>query len=171
MNTFRSHDGFEIAYYVDYFTDPWTRPETMLLLHAAMGNSQRWFRWVPRLARRFRVVRMDLRGLGATRFRAVIGGDYPLGDEAPRRKTYAIRTEGTHARFLTLIEPFEDRRTVGRVEALDANRLRVELFDGRMHEITIDNFEGSGEDIRISLIETRNGLLVRSEATKVETTS
>ena len=62
MKTFRSHDGFEIAYYVDDFTDPWTTPDTMLLLHAAMGSSRRWFRWVPRLARRFRVVRMDLRG-------------------------------------------------------------------------------------------------------------
>ena len=64
MKTFRSHDGFEIAYCVDDFTDPWTTPDTVLLLHAAMGNSRRWFRWVPRLARAFRVVRMDLRGHG-----------------------------------------------------------------------------------------------------------
>ncbi len=64
MKTFRSHDGFEIAYYVDDFTDPWAKPETLVLLHAAMGSSQRWFRWVPRLARRFRVARMDLRGHG-----------------------------------------------------------------------------------------------------------
>jgi pimeloyl-ACP methyl ester carboxylesterase len=62
--TFRSGDGFEIAWYVDDFTDPWAKPDTMLLLHAAMGSSQRWFRWLPRLARRFRVVRMDLRGHG-----------------------------------------------------------------------------------------------------------
>ncbi len=64
MKLFRSHDGFEIAYRVDDFTDPWTAPDTVLLLHAAMGSSRRWFRWVPRLARRFRVVRMDLRGHG-----------------------------------------------------------------------------------------------------------
>jgi pimeloyl-ACP methyl ester carboxylesterase len=64
--TFRARDGFEIAYYVDDFTDPWSAPDTMLLLHAAMGSSQRWFRWVPRLARHFRVVRMDLRGHGAS---------------------------------------------------------------------------------------------------------
>lgn len=66
MKTFRSHDGSEIAYYVDDFTDPWTTPETLMLLHAAMGNSRRWFRWVPRLARHFRVVRMDLRGHGSS---------------------------------------------------------------------------------------------------------
>lgn len=63
-HTFAAADGFKIAYWVDDFTDPWREPETVLLLHAAMGNSRRWFRWVPRLARRFRVVRMDLRGHG-----------------------------------------------------------------------------------------------------------
>ncbi len=64
--TFASRDGMKIAYYVDDFTDPWTRPDTVLLLHAAMGNAQRWFGWVPPLARRFRVVRMELRGHGAS---------------------------------------------------------------------------------------------------------
>ena len=62
--TFRSPDGLEIAYRVDDFTDPWSTPDTLLLLHAAMGSMQRWFRWMPRLARHFRVVRMDLRGHG-----------------------------------------------------------------------------------------------------------
>ena len=38
MKTFRSHDGFEIAYYVDDFTDPWTTPDTILLL--ARGDGQ-----------------------------------------------------------------------------------------------------------------------------------
>lgn len=66
MQTFRTRDGLEIAYHVADFTDPWTTPDTMLLLHAAMGNSRRWFRWVPRLARQFRVVTMDLRGHGAS---------------------------------------------------------------------------------------------------------
>lgn len=66
MRTFTTRDGLKLAYCVDDFTDPWTRPDTMLLLHAAMGNSQRWFNWVPRLSRRYRVVRMDLRGHGAS---------------------------------------------------------------------------------------------------------
>ena len=64
MEQLVARDGLKIAYYVDDFTDPWTRPDTMLLLHAAMGNATRWFRWVPRLARQFRVVRMELRGHG-----------------------------------------------------------------------------------------------------------
>ena len=29
-----------------------------------MGSALRWFNWVPRLARRYRVVRLDLRGHG-----------------------------------------------------------------------------------------------------------
>ena len=68
--TFNTRDNMKIAYYVDDFTDPWTKPETLLLLHAAMGNSQRWFAWVPALARKFRVVRMDLRGHGASQMPA-----------------------------------------------------------------------------------------------------
>lgn len=65
MQTFTT-DRTRLAYYVDDFTDPWTQPETVLLLHAAMGNSRRWFKWVPKLARQYRVVRMDLRGHGAS---------------------------------------------------------------------------------------------------------
>jgi 3-oxoadipate enol-lactonase len=63
-NTFRTADGLGLAYYVDDFTDPWRKADTVLLLHAAMGNSRRWFQWVPPLARRYRVVRLDLRGHG-----------------------------------------------------------------------------------------------------------
>ena len=66
MEMFSTSDKMKIAYYVDDYTDPWTKPETLLLLHAAMGNSQRWFAWMPALARKFRVVRMDLRGHGAS---------------------------------------------------------------------------------------------------------
>jgi 3-oxoadipate enol-lactonase len=63
-NTFSAADGLKLAYYIDDFTDPWRNADTVLLLHAAMGNSRRWFQWVPPLARRYRVVRLDLRGHG-----------------------------------------------------------------------------------------------------------
>src|SRR3954447_13935039 len=55
-------DGLSFAYYVDDFTDPWKRPDTVLLLHAAMGSNRRYYGWVPHLARDWRVVRLDLRG-------------------------------------------------------------------------------------------------------------
>ncbi len=63
---FTASDGLSLAYYVDDFTDPWQRPEMLLLLHAAMGSSRRYFAWVPHLARHWRVVRLDLRGHGSS---------------------------------------------------------------------------------------------------------
>lgn len=57
-------DGLSIAYRIDDFTDPWTKPETVFLLHSAMSGSRRMYAMVPHFARRFRVVRIDLRGHG-----------------------------------------------------------------------------------------------------------
>jgi 3-oxoadipate enol-lactonase len=62
----RTSDGETIAWWIDDFTDPWKKPETLLLLHSAMGHSQRFYAWVPLLCRHYRVVRMDLRGHGAS---------------------------------------------------------------------------------------------------------
>ena len=75
MPAFTTSDGLRIAYYLDDFTDPWTTPATLLLLHAAMGHSKRFYAWVPRLSRRYRVVRMDLRGHGQSQ---VPPADSPL---------------------------------------------------------------------------------------------
>jgi 3-oxoadipate enol-lactonase len=63
---FTASDGLQLAYAIDDFTDPWTPASTLLLLHAAMGHSGRYYAWVPRLSRHYRVVRMDLRGHGAS---------------------------------------------------------------------------------------------------------
>ncbi|MEA2935873.1 MAG: 3-oxoadipate enol-lactonase [Variibacter sp.] len=64
MQHFTASDGLRLAYTVDDFTDPWLKPATLLLLHAAMGHSGRYYAWVPMLSRRYRVVRLDLRGHG-----------------------------------------------------------------------------------------------------------
>ena len=66
MQKFKASDGLEIAYAVDDYTDPWRRADTLILVHAAMGSSRRFYAWVPHLAREFRVVRIDMRGHGAT---------------------------------------------------------------------------------------------------------
>lgn len=66
MESFQAGDGNAIAYCVDDFTDPWQDAKTVILLHSAMANAQRFYAWVPPLARRYRVVRMDLRGHGAS---------------------------------------------------------------------------------------------------------
>jgi pimeloyl-ACP methyl ester carboxylesterase len=64
--TFTTRDSASVAYHIDDFTDPWREAPSMVLLHSAMGNSQRFYSWVPGLARHFRLIRMDLRGHGAS---------------------------------------------------------------------------------------------------------
>jgi pimeloyl-ACP methyl ester carboxylesterase len=68
-------DGLSIAYRIDDYTDPWTEPDTVFLLHSAMSSSRRMLAMVPHFARRFRVVRMDLRGHGESQ---VPRADQPL---------------------------------------------------------------------------------------------
>ena len=66
MTTFETSPGVHLHYLVDDFTAPWTEPATILLLHGNAESTQAWYAWVPLLARRFRVVRPDMRGYGAS---------------------------------------------------------------------------------------------------------
>jgi pimeloyl-ACP methyl ester carboxylesterase len=56
--------GIRLRYLVDDFTDPWRRPETVLMIHGFAESADAWWGWVPYLARRYRVIRLDLRGFG-----------------------------------------------------------------------------------------------------------
>ncbi|MBC7784286.1 MAG: hypothetical protein H7144_10645 [Burkholderiales bacterium] len=107
---------------------------------------------------------VDLSSIQVKRFQADIGGDYPLGDESQRRKTFASKVVGQEARFLTIIEPFETTSVIESVRADDANTLTVTLNDGRTQKIAIKNLQGDGADIGIEIIETRDGATVRQEA-------
>ena len=64
MPVLHSAPGFDMHYEVDDYTDLWTAPETILLLHGNCESSAAWYGWVPTLARRYRVVRPDMRGHG-----------------------------------------------------------------------------------------------------------
>jgi len=66
MPTHRVSRDCELHYLVDDYTDPWRAPETILMLHGNAESGVAWFGWVPHLARRFRVVRPDMRGFGAS---------------------------------------------------------------------------------------------------------
>ena len=66
MPTLRITDDLQMHYRVDDFTDPWASPQTVLLLHGNAESGAAWYRWVPILARRYRVVRPDMRGFGAS---------------------------------------------------------------------------------------------------------
>jgi len=134
------------------------------------------------------IVRVDLSGVSAVRFQATLGGDYPLGDESQRRKVTAIRDAGapstvsassgtsaetrrdgarrSEARFLTVIEPYENQPVVKSAVATSADSLRVELIDGRVQEIQFENFTGDGTNIVVRLTESRDGKLIRTETAK-----
>jgi 3-oxoadipate enol-lactonase len=54
----------DIHYALDDFTDPWRNAPYLLLQHGFGRSGRFWYSWVPYLARWFKVVRPDVRGLG-----------------------------------------------------------------------------------------------------------
>ncbi len=66
MPTLHMPPSLDLHYLVDDYTDPWRTPGTILLLHGNAESSAAWYAWVPRLAHRYRVVRPDMRGFGAS---------------------------------------------------------------------------------------------------------
>ncbi|WP_372772944.1 hypothetical protein [Mangrovibacterium sp.] len=110
-------------------------------------------------------VTIDLSGLDVVSFNAKVGGDYPLGNEAARLKNMAVRSHGKKARYLAVIEPYENESLVKSVTAKNENELVVELKDGRVQQITIVGLEGERKNIEVTTKEFVNGELVRSEST------
>ena len=74
MPNFRPSPDLDMHYEVDDFTDPWKKPETILLLHGNAESGLAWWAWVPALARHYRVVRPDMRGFGQS---TAMPRDYP----------------------------------------------------------------------------------------------
>jgi hypothetical protein len=117
----------------------------------------------PRDASQSGVAQIDLSGLAAIRFKATLGGAYPLGDAGQLHKIYSIRSEGTDAHFLTLIEPYDKQSAIKSAHALSADKFQVELTDGRVQELTINNMEGAGNEISVTMAETKDGQPLLSE--------
>ncbi len=57
-------DGGQLFYRVDDFTDPWAEAETVVLHHGMAKNHKLWYAWIPVIARHYRVIRFDMRGMG-----------------------------------------------------------------------------------------------------------
>ena len=118
MPTLRVTPDLEMFYRIDDYTDPWKKPETVLMLHGLAESSAAWFAWVPYLARHFKVVRPDMRGFGQS---TPMPADYPwtlnrivddfiaLMDalDTPRFHVVAAKIGGTVARRLA--SRFPDR--------------------------------------------------------------
>ena len=64
MPTLSIGAGVGLHYYDDDFTDPWVSAPAILLQHGFSRNGKFWYGWVPILAREFRVLRPDMRGMG-----------------------------------------------------------------------------------------------------------
>jgi pimeloyl-ACP methyl ester carboxylesterase len=58
--------GVVLAYEDDCFVRPWTTPETVVLVHGNSESARAWIPWVPLLASRYRVIRLDLPGFGGS---------------------------------------------------------------------------------------------------------
>lgn len=58
----------DIEFHVSDFTPPWRprEPETILMVHGLCRNMDFWRSWVPALATGYRVIRMNVRGCGAS---------------------------------------------------------------------------------------------------------
>ncbi len=68
-------DGVRIFYELHDYTDPWAKRPFMILQHGFNRSSKYWYQWAPILARYYKVVCPDLRGLGRSTegFNAVNG--------------------------------------------------------------------------------------------------
>ncbi len=62
-----TRDGVRLHYTVDDFTDPWQNAPHLLLQHGFGRHGGFWYRWIPRVARFYRVIRPDMRGFGRSR--------------------------------------------------------------------------------------------------------
>lgn len=54
----------ELYYELDDYTDPWRNAPHLILQHGFGRSGRFWYSWVPYLARFYKVVRPDVRGLG-----------------------------------------------------------------------------------------------------------
>lgn len=64
----RHSNGQTTAYILDSFVDPWKPAETILLQHGFGRTSDHFYHWVPALARKYNVLRRDLRGHGGSSY-------------------------------------------------------------------------------------------------------
>jgi 3-oxoadipate enol-lactonase len=64
MPSVKLRDGATLAYDVYDFTDPWTTPDPVVLVHGFSKNRKFYYEWIPALARHYRVYNVDLRGHG-----------------------------------------------------------------------------------------------------------
>lgn len=94
----------------------------------------------------------------------VLISDYPNGGAQrhdrnnPERRTLGIRVSAEEVMYLTVLEPYEGESMIKSVTSDNDQTLRVELTDGRVQVINIEGLRGQAKDIKVSLLETFNGV-------------
>jgi pimeloyl-ACP methyl ester carboxylesterase len=66
MHKVEIRTGVWMAYEDHWFGKPWTVPDTVVMVHGNSESSRAWTAWVPHLAGKYRVIRLDLPGFGAS---------------------------------------------------------------------------------------------------------
>lgn len=129
--------GLTLHFEDDDFADPWRAHETFVLLHGFAESSAAWFAWVPHLARRYRVLRPDLRGFGCS--------------SVPERPLeYPWSVGGFAGDVVALLDALELTRVhlVGaRVGAPIAMHIAAE-HPGRVASLSLISGLARGEDVR-----------------------
>lgn len=69
---------FQPYYEIHDYTDPWTKPESILFVHGFTENHTAFRAWIPHLARKYRLIMFDIRGFGKT---AAVDEDFKLSTE------------------------------------------------------------------------------------------
>jgi 3-oxoadipate enol-lactonase len=64
MPVIQTAEDLQTWYCIDDFTDPWSDAPWIVLMHGVAETSDAWFAWIPHLARRYKVLRFDVRGFG-----------------------------------------------------------------------------------------------------------
>ncbi len=106
---------------------------------------------------------IDLSGMDAVRFVGCIGCDAYPGDEEQKRKTYAVRTKGKRADFVTVVEPFEKESVIASVQSDEAGHLAVTKKDGSVQIFHVTGMEG--EKPMVTMESWVEGNLVSTETT------
>lgn len=78
MPTFKRTDTLTIHYAFDDFTDPWDDRPYLILQHGNGRSAEFWYRWIPHLAGRYRIIRPDMRGLGKSKGQLDLDSDITL---------------------------------------------------------------------------------------------
>ncbi len=109
------------------------------------------------------VITIDISKLNAVKFVSEIGGDYPVGDESRRRRFAAQVKHERSSRFISILEPYTDRKMIKDIKFESYDRIKVELNDGRIQAIIVSELDGDGNDVSVTVEEYIGNKKVRSE--------